>query len=155
LRIPSNHSSFPINQTAFRVCAIIPAEARYNLESPSTGGGPQKGQPRGKRALLPIVGLPAPSDEERILVDSNIHREILAPPQLEAVAGAKAVSLRVINRPVLFAFLECIGLSKSHSRAATVFVDELDAGRLQTAAHCQVFGQTPSEVLLREGREER
>jgi transcriptional regulator with XRE-family HTH domain len=48
----------------------------------------------GRRARLPIVGSPAPGDEERILVDDRPHGEVLAPPQLEGVKGAKAVYVR-------------------------------------------------------------
>ncbi len=48
----------------------------------------------GRRPRLPIVGWPAPGDEERILVDDRPHGEILAPPQLEGVKGAKAVYVR-------------------------------------------------------------
>lgn len=48
----------------------------------------------GRRARLPIVGSPAPGDAERILVDDRPHGEILAPPQLEGVKGAKAVYVR-------------------------------------------------------------
>ena len=49
---------------------------------------------RGRRPRLPIVGSPAPGDEERILVDDRALGEILAPPQLEGVKGAKAVYVR-------------------------------------------------------------
>ena len=47
-----------------------------------------------RRRRLPIIGLPAPGDEERILVDGAAHGEIAAPPQLEAIADAKAVYVR-------------------------------------------------------------
>lgn len=50
--------------------------------------------PLGKRARLPVVGLPAPGDEDRILVDEHPHGEVVAPPQLEGVAGARAVYVR-------------------------------------------------------------
>jgi transcriptional regulator with XRE-family HTH domain len=45
-------------------------------------------------ARLPIVGLPAPGDEERIIVDGIIRGEISAPPQLENVPDAKAIYVR-------------------------------------------------------------
>jgi len=48
----------------------------------------------GRRPRLPIIGSPAPGDEERILVDDRPHGEILAPPQLEGVKGAKALYVR-------------------------------------------------------------
>jgi len=47
-----------------------------------------------RRRRLPIIGTPAPGDEERILVDGAAHGEIAAPPQLEAIADAKAVYVR-------------------------------------------------------------
>jgi transcriptional regulator with XRE-family HTH domain len=46
------------------------------------------------RPRLPIVGLPAPGDEDRIIVDGSIRGEITAPPQLENLPGAKAVYVR-------------------------------------------------------------
>jgi len=61
------------------------------------GGGGQAPQSRGpirKRARLPIVGLPAPGDKERIIIDGSARGEIPAPPQLENVSGAKAVYVR-------------------------------------------------------------
>jgi transcriptional regulator with XRE-family HTH domain len=48
----------------------------------------------GRRPRLPVIGSAAPGDEERILVDDRPHGEILAPPQLEGVKGAKAVYVR-------------------------------------------------------------
>jgi transcriptional regulator with XRE-family HTH domain len=51
-------------------------------------------RPFGRRPRLPVVGFPAPGDEERILVDETPRGEILAPPQLEDVKGAKAVYVR-------------------------------------------------------------
>ena len=50
--------------------------------------------PLGKRARLPVIGLPAPGDEDRILVDEHPHGEVVAPPQLEGVAAARAVYVR-------------------------------------------------------------
>ena len=47
-----------------------------------------------RQAHLPIVGLPAPGDEERIIVDGSTRGEIPAPPQLENVPGAKAAYVR-------------------------------------------------------------
>jgi transcriptional regulator with XRE-family HTH domain len=54
----------------------------------------QDRRPLDTRPRLPIIGLPAPGDNDRTLVDDQVHGEILAPPQLEAVAGAKAVYVR-------------------------------------------------------------
>jgi transcriptional regulator with XRE-family HTH domain len=51
-------------------------------------------EPFDKRPRLPIIGSPVPGDDERIIVDGEAHGEIPAPPQLEAVAGAKAVYVR-------------------------------------------------------------
>ena len=47
-----------------------------------------------RRPRLPVVGSPAPGDEERILIDAIPRGEVLAPPQLEGVEGAKAVYVR-------------------------------------------------------------
>jgi transcriptional regulator with XRE-family HTH domain len=66
------------------------------VEVGAAGGG-QAPQARGslrKRARLPVVGLPAPGDKERIIIDGNSRGEIPAPPQLENVPGAKAVYVR-------------------------------------------------------------
>ena len=49
---------------------------------------------REKRGRLPIIGLPAPGDDERILVDDQPHGDIVAPPQLEGVDEARAVYVR-------------------------------------------------------------
>jgi transcriptional regulator with XRE-family HTH domain len=51
-------------------------------------------RPFGRRPRLPVVGSPVPGDEERILVDDTPRGEILAPPQLEDIKGAKAVYVR-------------------------------------------------------------
>jgi transcriptional regulator with XRE-family HTH domain len=51
-------------------------------------------RPLAERPRLPIIGLPAPGDDERILVDDQAHGEIVAPPQLEGVAEARAVYVR-------------------------------------------------------------
>ncbi len=51
-------------------------------------------RPLAERARLPIIGLPAPGDDERILVDEQPHGEIVAPPQLEGVVEARAVYVR-------------------------------------------------------------
>jgi transcriptional regulator with XRE-family HTH domain len=48
----------------------------------------------GRRPRLPVVGSPAPGDDERILVDASARGEVLAPPQLEGIKGAKAVYVR-------------------------------------------------------------
>jgi transcriptional regulator with XRE-family HTH domain len=51
-------------------------------------------RPFGRRSRLPVIGSPVPGDEERILVDEIPRGEILAPPQLEGVKGARAVYVR-------------------------------------------------------------
>jgi transcriptional regulator with XRE-family HTH domain len=43
---------------------------------------------------LPIVGVPVPSDDERVIVESEAHGAVLAPPQLETVPGAQALYVR-------------------------------------------------------------
>ena len=47
-----------------------------------------------ERARLPIVGIPVPGDEERIIVEAQPHGSILAPPRLENVEGAQALYVR-------------------------------------------------------------
>jgi transcriptional regulator with XRE-family HTH domain len=47
-----------------------------------------------ERVRLPIVGVPVPGDEERIIVDAQSHGSIVAPPQLENVPGARALYVR-------------------------------------------------------------
>jgi transcriptional regulator with XRE-family HTH domain len=49
---------------------------------------------RPSRSRLPIIGIALPGDDERVLVDDVPHGEILAPPQLERIPGAKAVYVR-------------------------------------------------------------
>jgi transcriptional regulator with XRE-family HTH domain len=46
------------------------------------------------RARLPIIGVPAAADDERVLVDDASHGDIVAPPQLESTPGARAVYVR-------------------------------------------------------------
>jgi hypothetical protein len=46
------------------------------------------------------------------------------------IRNIPALAIRELGRAVLFAFLGCIGLPEPHSRAATIFIDELDAGCL-------------------------
>lgn len=49
---------------------------------------------RHERVRLPIYGVAVPGDEDRTVVDGQPHGFILAPPQLEAVAGAQALYVR-------------------------------------------------------------
>ncbi len=82
--------SFPSTGLAARIEKLLGVQRR-------TGEGGRQPQTRGslgKRAHLPIVGLPAPGDEERIIIDGSARGEILAPPQLENVSDAKAVYVR-------------------------------------------------------------
>ena len=46
------------------------------------------------RPRFPIVGLLSPGDDERIIIDNASHGEMLSPPQLEDVKGAKAIFVR-------------------------------------------------------------
>lgn len=71
-------------------------EKLLGVEVGAAGAGQQEQVRRAprKQARLPIVGLPAPGDEERIIMDGRTRGEILAPPQLENVPGAKAVYVR-------------------------------------------------------------
>lgn len=73
-----------------------PIEKLLGIKVGAEGGGqaPQARDTFRKRARLPIVGLPAPGDKERIIIDGSSRGEILAPPQLENVPGAKAVYVR-------------------------------------------------------------
>jgi transcriptional regulator with XRE-family HTH domain len=82
--------SFPSAGLAARIEKLLGIDHRLveKGQEPPTPGF------RGKRARLPIVGLPDPADEERIVIDGTVRGEILAPPQLENVRGAKAVYVR-------------------------------------------------------------
>jgi transcriptional regulator with XRE-family HTH domain len=66
------------------------------IDPPEAGGGERvlTWRPFGRRPRLPVVGSPAPGDEERILIDAIARGEVLAPPQLEGIEGAKAVYVR-------------------------------------------------------------
>jgi transcriptional regulator with XRE-family HTH domain len=46
------------------------------------------------RPRLPVIGSTVPGDDECIVIDDVSHGEVLAPPQLEDVKGAKAVYVR-------------------------------------------------------------
>lgn len=78
--------SFPAPAMAAKVAKLI--GVRFLAEE-----RPQN-RPLAERARLPIIGLPAPGDDERILVDEQPHGEIVAPPQLEGVVEARAVYVR-------------------------------------------------------------
>jgi transcriptional regulator with XRE-family HTH domain len=78
--------SLPSTGLAARIEQLLGVDRRL-VEK---GQQPQMRGSLGKRARLPIVGLPDPGDEERIMMDGNARGEILAPPQLEKVSGAKA-----------------------------------------------------------------
>jgi transcriptional regulator with XRE-family HTH domain len=43
---------------------------------------------------LPVVGLPVPGDEERVIVDGQSHGSVPAPPQLENIPGAQVLYVR-------------------------------------------------------------
>lgn len=82
--------SFPSAGLATRIEKLLGIDRRL-VEK---GQQPQTRGSLGRRARLPIVGLPDPADEERIIIDGNPRGEILAPPQLENVSGAKAAYVR-------------------------------------------------------------
>jgi len=82
--------SFPSSDLARRIEKLL--DIKY-APQPEEGAGNYR-VTGGRHPRLPIVGSPAPGDEERILVDDRPHGEILAPPQLEGVKGAKAVYVR-------------------------------------------------------------
>ena len=50
--------------------------------------------PRLERVRLPIVGVPVPGDDERMVIEARPHGSVLAPPQLENVPGAQALYVR-------------------------------------------------------------
>jgi transcriptional regulator with XRE-family HTH domain len=82
--------SFPSPGTASQIEKLLAIESHPR-------GGEDQAQNLGilnRRRRLPIVGSPAPGDEERILINADSHGEILAPPQLENIKGAKAVYVR-------------------------------------------------------------
>lgn len=83
--------SFPSQGLARAIKALLGIEvgAAESGQPPQTRGALLRTQAR-----LPIIGLPAPGDEERIIIDVGTHGEIAAPPQLENVAGAQAVYVR-------------------------------------------------------------
>ncbi len=80
--------SFPAAAMAAKIAKLI--GVRFLAEERER---PQN-RPLAERARLPIIGLPAPGDDERILVDDQSHGEIAAPLQLEGVAEARAVYVR-------------------------------------------------------------
>ncbi len=69
-------------------------ERLLGVQVGAPGDGQQARRAPRKQARLPIVGLPAPGDEERIIMDGSTRGEIAAPPQLENVPGATAVYVR-------------------------------------------------------------
>jgi transcriptional regulator with XRE-family HTH domain len=82
--------SSPSTGLAVKIKQLLGVDSR----SAEAGQQPQTRGSLGKRARLPIVGSPVPGDEERIIIDGNVYGEILAPPQLEYLTGAKAVYVR-------------------------------------------------------------
>ncbi|MDE2283869.1 MAG: helix-turn-helix domain-containing protein [Hyphomicrobiales bacterium] len=82
--------SFPSPELAAPIERLLGAK----VGTESGGPAPRTHGATRKRARLPIVGLPAPGDQERIIIDGSSRGEIAAPPQLENVAGAKAMYVR-------------------------------------------------------------
>jgi phage repressor protein C with HTH and peptisase S24 domain len=82
--------SFPSSMLARRIEKLLEVKyvPRQDEEGASFRGA------FGRRPRLPVFGSAAPGYEERILVDDRPRGEILAPPQLEGVKGAKAVYVR-------------------------------------------------------------
>jgi transcriptional regulator with XRE-family HTH domain len=66
---------------------------RFALAESDQGYYPKRA-PLGPRRRLPVIGLPAPADNERILIDDTPHGEVVAPPQLEGISDARAVYVR-------------------------------------------------------------
>jgi transcriptional regulator with XRE-family HTH domain len=82
--------SFPSVGMAAKIEQLLSVKYRVG-----EGGAGEKPRPGSReRARIPVVGVPAAGDEERILVDGNPKGEVLAPPQLETVPGASAVYVR-------------------------------------------------------------
>ncbi len=81
--------SFPAPEMAAKIAKLVGVRLLSNERE-----RPQNPRPLGERVRLPIIGLPAPGDDERILVDDQPHGEIVAPPQLEGVVDARAVYVR-------------------------------------------------------------
>ncbi len=80
--------SFPSTGLATQI------ERLLGVEVGAAGDGQHARRAPHKQARLPIVGLPAPGDDERIIMDGSTRGEIAAPPQLENVPGATAVYVR-------------------------------------------------------------
>jgi transcriptional regulator with XRE-family HTH domain len=82
--------SFPSSALAPQIEQLLGIDSRM-----AEGDQPMQARaPQDTRARLPVIGLPAPGDDTRIIIDDNPHGEILAPPQLEDITGAKAVYVR-------------------------------------------------------------
>lgn len=80
--------SFPAAGTAAKIEKLL--GVRYSAVEEEPAGR----RPLDKRPRLPVLGVAAPGDDERIRVDGVVRGEVIAPPQLEAVPGAKAVYVR-------------------------------------------------------------
>lgn len=81
--------SFPSENMAAKIEKLLGVQYL-----PQERGQAHSRGPLGRRPRLPVVGLPAPGDEDRILVDDQPRGEVVAPPQLKGVAGARAVYVR-------------------------------------------------------------
>jgi transcriptional regulator with XRE-family HTH domain len=80
--------SFPSTGIATNIRKLLGIE----VGAPDDG---EPAQPRARRQTrLPIVGLPAPGDDERIVIDGGRRGDIPTPPQLDNVSGAFAVYVR-------------------------------------------------------------
>jgi transcriptional regulator with XRE-family HTH domain len=81
--VPSADRGTKIEQLLGVPFAVAEPDELYSIRAPLR-----------TRTSLPVIGLPAPGDSERILIDNKPHGEVLAPPQLEGIAGARAVYVR-------------------------------------------------------------
>jgi len=94
--------NFPSPALASRIAELVGLGPPSDDEAgPTLGEVARRFAEQGRRAAasiervrLPIVGVPVPGDEERIIVEPQPHGSILAPPQLETVAGAQALYVR-------------------------------------------------------------
>jgi transcriptional regulator with XRE-family HTH domain len=98
--------SYPSAALAAKIAKVLGADLKvegdtgavHHLEHPAElfGHGVTAGRrPKtAERPRLPIVGAAIPGDQERIILDSQPHGSVAAPPQLENVPGAQALYVR-------------------------------------------------------------
>jgi transcriptional regulator with XRE-family HTH domain len=94
--------NFPSPTLALRIAEILglgpPTEEEFRAgfaEAPADILAAHRPRaPAFARVRLPIIGVPIPGDEERVIIGSSPHGSVLAPPQLENVLGAQALYVR-------------------------------------------------------------